>query len=52
MKRKKLQLDESTLMTNDELSKINGGTYRVRNRVKNGDGSRTKTKFVYPGEPE
>jgi hypothetical protein len=45
MKRKKIEINESMLMSNEEQSRIKGGE-RHRERTKNEDGSRTKVVFI------
>jgi len=45
MKRKKIEIDESLLMSNQEQSQIRGGE-RNRIRTKNADGSKTKVVFI------
>ncbi len=46
MKRKRIEIDESVLMTSEEQSQIRGGE-RVRLRTKNGDGSKSKNIFIF-----
>jgi len=46
MKRKKIELDETILMTNEEMSNIKGGTERTRTRIRFEDGTKLRQKHI------